>query len=117
MVKQRAVDAGAIEIRRILQGGTTSRPAFAETNVPPPDRFSSFVSAGGQPLQVAVQMQQNMPAQHEQFLPQAGPAQQPPEMTVSLYVGVEAVPSFNLHQRLRGLGMPTAFRLYCHCSV
>lgn len=113
MVKQRAVDAGANEIRRILQGGSTSRPPLAVTDVPPPDRISSFVSVGGQPLQAAVQMQQSMPAQHSQFLPQAGPAQQ--AMTVSLYVGVEAAPSFNLHQRLRGSGMPLA--LGCDSTV
>ena len=50
---------------------------------------------------------QNMPAQHGLSVPQAGVAQQAPGMahTVPLYVGVEDLPGFNLHQRLKGPGV------------
>ena len=114
MVKQRAVDAGANEVRRILQGGSTSRPAFSD--VPPPDRLPGSITAGGQPLQAAAQVQQGTPAQHGHFAPQAAAAQQPPQaaQTVPLYVGVEAAPSFNLHQRLRGPGALVAL-ITLHC--
>lgn len=104
MVKQRAVDTGAIEVRRILQGSATSRPLQPPTNIPPPDRAPGFVggvSGGAQPLQ------HNMSVQHGHSMPQADAAQLPPDLarTVSLYVGVEAAPSFNLHQRLKGPGV------------
>ena len=103
MIKQRAVDAGALEVRRLLQGGSMSRNAPPVSSIPPPDQMPGF---GGQPLQAPVQMQQAMPAQHGQFAQQTGSAQQPPELTqtVALYVGVDAPPHFNLHQRLRGPG-------------
>ena len=111
MVKQRAVDAGATEVRRILQGSAIARPLQPPTNIPPPDRAPGFVggvSGGAQP------MQHNMSAQHGHSMPQADAAQPPPDLarTVSLYVGVEAAPSFDLHQRLKGPGVQP-----CQCSV
>ncbi len=117
MVKQRAVDAGASEVRRILQGGTMSRSAPAVSTIPPPDRVPGFVSAGGQPMQSPVQMPHSMPSQPGQILPQTG--QQIPEMaqTVPLYVGVEAPPHFNLHQRLRGPGRILTSLASCNTVV
>ncbi len=106
MIKQRAVDAGYLEVRRLLQGGSMSRNAPPVSSIPPPDQMSGFGSVGGQPLQAPVQMQQAMPALHGQFAHQTGSVQQAPELaqTVALYVGVDAPPHFNLHQRLRGPG-------------
>ncbi len=106
MIKQRAVDAGALEVRRLLQGGSMSRNAPPVSSIPPPDQMPGFGNVGGQPLQAPVQMQQAMPAQRGHFAHQTGSAQQPPELaqTVALYVGVDAPPHFNLHQRLRGPG-------------
>lgn len=114
MVKQRAVDAGANEVRRILQGGSTFRPPMFTADQPAPDRISGLVSAGGQPLQAAVQMRQDYPAQHGAFA--ASAVQQSPQVaqTVPLYVGVEAAPAFNLHPRLRGPGalLPTTLCVF-----
>ena len=118
MVKQRAVDAGATEVRTILQGSITPRPLQPATNAPPPDRISGFggggggIGGGGQPMQAPVQ--HTISAQHSHSMPQASPAQQPPDMahTVSLYVGVEAALGFNLHQRLKGPGVRPALRLH-----
>lgn len=106
MIKQRAVDAGALEVRRLLQGGSMSRNAPPVSSIPPPDQMPGFVSPGGQPVQAPVQMQQAMPTQHGQFVHQTGSVQQLPDLaqTVALYVGVDAPPHFNLHQRLRGPG-------------
>ena len=106
MIKQRAVDAGALEVRRLLQGGSMSRNAPPVSSIPPPDQMPGFGSVGGQLLQAPDQMQQAMHTQHGQFAHQTGSAQQPPELaqTVALYVGVDAPPHFNLHQRLRGPG-------------
>ena len=108
MIKQRAVIAGASEVRRILQGGNTSRPAPppSASSIPPPDRVSGFISGAAQTMQAPIQMQQSMPTQHGHFVPQVGPPQQPPEMaqTVPLYIAVEAPPHFDLHGRLRGPG-------------
>ncbi|DBA75084.1 TPA: hypothetical protein ACH3X1_010412 [Trebouxia sp. C0004] len=106
MIKQRAVDAGALEVRRLLQGGSMSRIAPPVSSIPPPDQMPGFVSVGKQPLQAPVQMQQAMPTQDGQFAHQTGSLQQLPELaqTVALYVGVDAPPHFNLHQRLRGPG-------------
>lgn len=121
MVKQRAVDAGANEVRRILQGSAPSRPLQPPTNIPPPDRAPGFgggvggISGGAQP------MQHNMSAQHGHSMPQADAAQPPPDLarSVSLYVGVQAAPSFNLHQRLKGQGgQPCAlFTMPCDSST
>ena len=106
MIKQRAVDAGALEVRRLLQGGSMSRNAPPVSSIPPPDQMPGFGSVGGQLLQAPDQMQQAMHTQHGQFAHQTGSAQQPPELaqTVALYVGVDAPPHFNLHHRLRGPG-------------
>ncbi|KAL0045591.1 hypothetical protein WJX82_010794 [Trebouxia sp. C0006] len=106
MIKQRAVDAGALEVRRLLQGGSMSRNAPPVSSIPPPDQMPGFGSVGGQLLQAPDQMQQAMHTQHGQFAHQTGSAQQPPELaqTVALYVGVDAPPHFNLHQRLTGPG-------------
>lgn len=106
MIKQRAVDAGALEVRRLLQSGSMSRNAPIVSSIPPPDQMPGFVSIGGQPLQAPVQMQQAMPTQHGHFAHQTGSVQQLPELaqTVALYVGVDAPPHFNLHHRLRGPG-------------
>lgn len=114
MVKQRAVDAGASEVRRILQGGSTSRTAPSVSNIPPPDRMASFVSTGEQSMLAPVHVQQGMPTQHGQFASQGAAAQQAPEMaqTVPLYVGVDAPPHFNLHQRLRGPGTARSLAPY-----
>lgn len=104
MIKQRAVDAGATEVRRFLQGAGTSRPLQPATNVPSLDQNPGyFAGGGGGPMQAPVQMQPNMPSQHGLSMAQADAAQQP--HTVPLYVGVEAAPSFNLHQRLKGPGV------------
>ena len=119
MVKQRAVDAGATEVRSILQGSSTSRPLQPAANAPPPDRIQGFggggggIGGGGHPMQAPVQMQHNIPAQPGHSMPQPGAAQRPPDMahTVSLYVGVEAAPSFSLHQRLKGPGGQPALTL------
>ena len=112
MIKQRAVDNGAQEIRRILQGGNSRHPPQqglaahqpSPGHAPPPDRLSGFMPAGAQqaplmqqpPLQAAMQ-QPSRPA--------AAPWQQPAQ-SVSLYVGVEAPPEFNMIFKLRGPGMP-----------
>ena len=65
-------------------------------------------------MQAPVQMQHTISGQHGHSMPQASPAQHAPDMahTVSLYVGVEAAPSFNLHQRLKGPGGRLALRLH-----
>lgn len=107
MIKQRAVDAGATEVRRFLQNSGTSRSQHPLTGAPSPDRLPGY--AGGamvQSVQSNVQMQQNMPAQHGLSVSQAN-AQQAPgtALTVPLYVGVGDLPGFNLHQRLKGPGV------------
>ena len=108
MVKQQAVIAGASEVRRILQGGNASRPPPmpAAISAPPPDRMPGFVSGASQTMQAPVQMPHSMPMQPGQFVPQGGPAAPMQQMaqTVPLYVGVEGLPDFDLHQRLRGPG-------------
>lgn len=119
-MKQRAIDAGATEVRRILHGSNMSRPLQPATNAPPPDRLLGFgggvggIGGGGQPMHAPVDMQ------HGRSMPQAGAAQRPPDVahTVSLYVGVEAAPGFNLHQRLKGPGGQPALRLrtLCDCT-
>lgn len=107
MVKQRAVDAGALEVRRILQGGSMSRNTPPVTSIPPPDRVPGYSSAGAQAMQAPVQMHQAPPTHHGQFGPHTGSAPQTAEVaqSVPLYVGVEAPQHFNLHQRLRGPGI------------
>lgn len=123
MIKQRAVDAGATEVRRFLQNGSTARSQYPPTNAPPPDRVPGYSSGvgGGQSAQPILQMQHDMPAQHVLPVPQAGAAQQAPGMaqTVPLYVGLEDLPGFNLHQRLKGLGMRSIRCLLdgCCCLV
>lgn len=102
MVKQRAVDNGASEVRRIMQGGSTSRGhAGPAMHIPPPDRLSGFVSAGGEPaFQPPIQQALPMPQAPWQV------PQQPPDVaqSVSLYVAVDAPPEFNLIFKLRGPG-------------
>ena len=105
MVKQQAVDAGASEVRRMLQGSSISRTLQPTTNAP---TFGGGggIDGGGQPMRAPVQMQHNMSAQRDHSMPQPAATQQPPDLahTVSLYVGVEAAPSFSLHQKLKGPG-------------
>lgn len=122
MVKQRAVDAGATEVRRILQGTASSRPLQPAANIPPPDRAPDrapgFVGGVGGVGGGAQPLQHNMSAQHGHSMPQADAAQPPPDLarTVSLYVGVESAPSFNLHQRLKGPGGQSGL-LFAECGV
>lgn len=101
IIKQRAVDNGASEIRRIMQGGTSRFHAGPANHAPPPDRLTGFVSAGGAPLQAPPQ--QVMPVTPAPW--QQSP-QQLPDLTqsVSLYVAVEAPADFNLIFKLRGPG-------------
>ena len=117
MVKQQAVIAGASEVRRILQGGNASRPPpMPAANVaPPPDRMPGFVSGASQTMQAPVQMPHSMPTQPGQFVPQSGapPPMQQMAQTVPLYVGVESLPDFDLHSRLRGPGV----LLHCITSM
>ena len=89
MVKQRAVDAGALEVRRLLQSGNMTRIAQPVTNPLLPE-----------------QMQHSMPTELGQFVPPPGHQLAEMAQTVSLYVGIEAPPHFNLLQRLRGPGKP-----------
>lgn len=111
MIKQRAVDNGALEIRRILQGGSNPRSQAGPGNhAPPPDRLTGFVGANGAqqpPPQQALPMAQ---APWQQI------PQQPPDVaqSVSLYVAVEAPPEFNLIFKLRGPGEPP-FLTDVHC--
>ena len=101
IIKQRAVDNGASEIRRIMQGGTSRNHAGPANHAPPPDRLTGFVNAGGAPLQPAPQQAMPVTPAPWQQIPQ-----QPPDLTqtVSLYVAVEAPPDFNLIFKLRGPG-------------
>lgn len=116
MLKQRAVDNGAQEIRRILQGGNSRHlpqqgPAAHQPSpghAPPPDRLSGFPPAGGQQASLLQLPPLQTPSMQQPPQPAPAPWQQPAQ-SVSLYVGVEAPPEFNVIFKLRGPGMPLTY--------